>query len=155
MTKNARIIVRKSERILELYCPNGHVRVFPIVIGFSPEGDKEFEGDGRTPVGDFYVFTKNDQSKFHRSLGLSYPRVADAKRGLENGVISRADHDDIVAAHKERRKPPQYTPLGGEIYIHGGGTDRDSTRGCIGLEDLDIEEIFEAVEVGATVTILP
>ena len=149
------IIVRKSEKVLELHHPDREVKRYPIVIGFAPEGDKEQEGDGRTPVGGFYVFTKNAQSNFHRSLGLSYPRVSDAERGLAEKLISPAEYQQIVDAHREGRKPPQYTALGGEIYIHGGGTDRQSTRGCVGLNDSDIEEVFDAVEVGAAVTILP
>ena len=149
------IIVRKSEKVLELHHPDLEVKKYPIVIGFSPDGDKELEGDGRTPVGEFYVFTKNAKSNFHRSLGLSYPRISDAERGLAAGLISGDEYEEIIAAHSEGRKPPQYTSLGGEIYIHGGGTDRDSTRGCVGLEDSDIEEVFNAVEIGSTVRILP
>jgi len=155
VTQNTFIIVRKSEKVLELRSSGGGFKRYSVVIGFSPDGDKEVEGDGRTPVGEFYVFTKNGKSQFHRSLGLSYPRVNDARRGLAGAMISEAEHDEIIAAHNDRRKPPQYTALGGEIYIHGGGTDRDSTRGCIGLNDADIEEVFDAVEVGATVVILP
>ena len=51
--------------------------------------------------------------------------------------------------------PPQRTRLGGEIYIHGGGTDGDWTRGCIAMADRDIEEIFEAIAVGTPVRIEP
>ena len=149
------IIVRKSAKLLEFHRHDGSVAVFPIVIGFSPVGDKEAEGDGRTPEGEFYVFTKNHQSRFHRSLGLSYPRPIDAERGLANEMITREEYDEIIAAHRERRKPPQNTGLGGEIYIHGGGIDRESTRGCIGLEDREIEEIFAEAEVGMRVTVLP
>lgn len=149
------IVVRKAERVLELHLTDGSVEKFPIVLGFSPDGDKQIEGDGRTPVGEFYIFTKNDKSKFHLSLGLSYPRVEDAERGRECGLITVDEYDEIIAAHRDRTRPPQKTSLGGEIYIHGGGIERESTRGCIGLRDKDIEKIFAAIDVGGKVTILP
>jgi murein L,D-transpeptidase YafK len=149
------IVVRKAERVLELHLSGGSVARYPIVLGFSPDGDKEIEGDGRTPVGEFYIFTKNDKSRFHLSLGLSYPRIVDAERGLACGLITVDEYDEIIAAHRSGRKPPQKTSLGGEIYIHGGGIERESTRGCIGLRDEDIEKLFAAIDVGAKVTILP
>ncbi len=51
--------------------------------------------------------------------------------------------------------PPQKTALGGEIYIHGGGTERDWTWGCVALKNEEIEELFAAMPVGTKVTITP
>jgi murein L,D-transpeptidase YafK len=124
------------------------------VLGFAPAGDKEHEGDGKTPLGEFYVFTKNEQSKFYLSLGLSYPSIDDAERGLRENLISREEHDSILQAIAEKRMPPQNTPLGGEIYIHGGGTERDWTWGCVALENEEMKELFDALPVGTRVTIV-
>ena len=49
--------------------------------------------------------------------------------------------------------PPQKTALGGEIYIHSGGTDGDWTEGCVALNDREMEELFELAEIGTRVTI--
>ena len=46
-------------------------------------------------------------------------------------------------------------PDSGEIYIHGGGTDGDWTRGCIGLNDDEMTELFEMTEIGTPVLVLP
>jgi lipoprotein-anchoring transpeptidase ErfK/SrfK len=51
--------------------------------------------------------------------------------------------------------PPQNTKLGGEIYIHGHGAGSDWTWGCVALENEDVKELYEAVSMGTTVTILP
>src|SRR5215207_1710518 len=117
-----RIIVRKNARTLELYDGKRLLKTYTVVLGFAAVGDKEKEGDGKTPEGDFYVFTRNSQSKFHLSLGLSYPSISDAKRGLRDGTITPKEHDAIVSAIEKKEMPPQNTALGGEIYIHGGGT---------------------------------
>lgn len=153
--ENPRLVVKKRERKLEVFDGEKLVKTYKIVLGFAPEGDKAEEGDGKTPLGEFYVFTKNDKSKFYLSLGLSYPSIEDAERGLKENLISEAEHDAIVQAVSEKRMPPQNTKLGGEIYIHGGGTEKDWTWGCMALKNEEMKEIFDAVPQGAKVTILP
>ena len=111
------------------------------------------EGDGRTPEGDFYIFAKNPESRFHLSLAVSYPSKKDAARGLAAGLINEAEYAEIVHADATGGRPPQKTGLGGEIYIHGGGIDGDWTEGCVALENNEIEEIFALIPIGTKVTI--
>lgn len=153
--KNPRIVVRKSGRKLELYSDTVLVKTYKVGLGLNPVSDKKREGDRCTPEGDFYIFTKNDKSAYYHSLGLSYPNVEDAERGLRDGLITRAQHDEIFDAIRRKRMPPQNTELGGQIYIHGNGAGSDWTWGCVALENEDIKELYEAVSVGTTVTILP
>lgn len=152
--ENPSITIRKSARVLEVYDGDKLVRTFDMVLGFSPDRDKEVEGDGRTPEGEFYVFTKNPESRFHLSLGLSYPAKDDASRGFAGGLISKEERDQIVKAIDERSMPPQKTRLGGEIYIHGGGTARDWTDGCIALENEEMTKLFAAIPPGTRVRIV-
>ncbi len=151
--KNAQIVIKKGERKLLLYDDGRLMRTYTIVLGFAPEGDKEKRDDGKTPEGEFYVAVKNPQSKFTLGLGLSYPNMEDAGRGLKTGLISQEQYDGIAAAISEKRMPPQDTPLGSEIYIHGGGTAKDWTWGCMALDDEEIGELYEAVPVGTKVVI--
>lgn len=150
-----RIVIRKVERKLEVFDGEKLVRTYKMVLGFRPNSDKQIESDGRTPEGEFYVFAKNPESKFHLSLGISYPGLEDAERGLNENLITREEYDEISAAIAEKRMPLQKTKLGGEIYIHGGGTANDWTDGCVALDDAEMTELFEAIPVGAKVTIMP
>jgi murein L,D-transpeptidase YafK len=151
----ARIIIHKKRRKLEVFDGKTLVKTYEIALGKTPVGDKEIEGNGRTPEGKFYEFTKNDKSKFHLSLGLSYPNLEDAERGLSAGLITKAEYDAIAETIAEKKMPPQTTKLGGEIYIHGGGTDGDWTQGCVALADDDIKKLFDSIPVGTPVRILP
>ena len=153
--KNSLIVVIKSKRRLELYSDGALVRTYKVGLGLNPIPDKVRQGDRATPEGDFYVFTKNDKSAFYLSLGISYPNIEDAERGLREKMISRAQHDAIVQAIKRKATPPQNTGLGGDIYIHGNGASSDWTWGCVALENDDMKELFEAVVVGTKVTIRP
>jgi murein L,D-transpeptidase YafK len=151
-----RIVVKKGERRLYLYeGPERLVKTYRIALGAQPAGPKTEEGDGATPEGEYYVTHGNPKSKFHLSLGLSYPNVADADRGAARGVITSAEQQTIAAAIRQHERPPQHTRLGGDVFVHGGGTTSDWTAGCIALADEDIDELFTRVPVRTRVTILP
>lgn len=153
--ENPRLVVRKKARKLEVFDGEKLVKSYTIVLGFTPAGDKETEGDGKTPEGEFFIFTKNASSRFFLSLGVSYPSIDDAARGLKENLISRDEHDTILDAVKNKQMPPQKTKLGGEIYIHGGGTITDWTDGCVALRNEEIKELFDAIPVGTSVRIEP
>ena len=72
-----RIIVEKSARRMVLVQADEKVREYHIALGFSPQGDKVRQGDGRTPEGVFRIDRRNDQSAYHLSLGLDYPQPED------------------------------------------------------------------------------
>jgi murein L,D-transpeptidase YafK len=148
-----RIVVYKTDRKLEFYSDQELLRTYRVGLGFSPVADKVREGDGATPEGEFYVFVKNNKSAYYLSLGVSYPNIEDAERGLRDRLISKSQHDVIVDAIRNKKAPPQYTKLGGLIYIHGNGASRDWTWGCVALENDDIKELYDAVSVGTPVTI--
>ena len=150
-----RIVVYKKDRKLELYSDQTLLRTYRVGLGFSPVADKQREGDGATPEGDFYIFVKNNKSAYYLSLGVSYPNTEDAERGLRDGLITKPQRDAIVEANRNKTAPPQYTKLGGLIYIHGHGAKSDWTWGCVALENDDIKELYDAVSVGTPVTIKP
>ena len=149
------IVVYKKDRKLELYSDKTLLRTYRIGLGFNPVADKQREGDGATPEGNFYVFVKNNKSAYYLSLGISYPNAEDAERGLRDGLITKAQRDAIVEAIRKKTAPPQYTKLGRLIYIHGHGAKSDWTWGCVALENEQMKELFDAVSVGTPVTIKP
>lgn len=150
-----RIEVFKSARQLRYYDASGAVRERAVALGSNPGPPKEREGDGATPEGEYFVCAKNPQSKYFLSLGLSYPGPRDAERGRAAGIISEAERAEIGRAHAESRPPPWKTALGGEIFIHGGGTGTDWTQGCVALDNADMAELYALIEVGTPVIIRP
>ena len=154
--KNPRIVVKKAKRALEVFDGDKLIKTYRMALGFAPTGDKEKQGDGKTPEGEFYIFTKNNQSKFYLSLGVSYPNSEDAKRGLDAKIITKNQYDQIVKAQNAKKAPPQNTRLGGEIYIHGGGASgEDWTWGCVALDNKNVKELFDRIPVGTMVKIEP
>ncbi len=133
------ILIEKSARRLTLFRGGEARRIYRIALGFAPAGDKQREGDGRTPEGRFTIDRRNPQSAYHLSLGISYPRPEDRARARLAG----------------------YSP-GGDIMIHGQPNARpddsllpgDWTAGCIAVSNAEMREIWAAVANGTTVEIL-
>lgn len=157
--KTFSIVIEKSRRLLHLYehLEQGErllVKTYRIALGSNPSGPKSRDGDGATPEGEYYITHRNPASRYYLSLGISYPNQSDARRGYAAGLITARELADIEATSERFEKPPQGTALGGEIFIHGGGTAGDWTAGCIALENGDITELFESLPLKTWVSIL-
>ena len=135
-----RILVNKGDRELFLLRDGWPVRMYPIALGFAPKGDKQRQGDGRTPEGVFRIDRRNDRSRFHLSLGIDYPQPDDVARARAGG----------------------YSP-GGDIFIHGQHrsvpdgqwVSADWTEGCIAIADAHMDVLWEVVPMGTPVEIRP
>lgn len=158
-TKSIRVY--KSRGILELLDGDQSVRRFTCITGSNP-GDKEREGDRRTPTGQFRVVYKNPKSQFFLSLGLDYPRIYDANRGLAHGLISHEVYRQLVRdiingdmTCEAVQNRVWKTPLGGEIFIHGDADARRGTAGCVALNNPDMLYLYHQIPLGTRVEILP
>lgn len=149
------ILIEKSARRLTLTDEGKIILSCRISLGKNPIGHKKREGDGRTPEGEYYVCTRNEQSKYHLALGLNYPNPTDADAALGLGEITPEQHAAIHTTHRIGKRPPWDTPLGGFIMIHGGGTDSDWTAGCIALDNNDIDALFALCSMNTKVRIIP
>jgi len=149
------IFVYKEKRRLYVMQSSVLVRDYPVGLGFCPRGDKEKEGDGRTPEGDFLICVKKPASRFIKSLGLNYPTKKHAERAFFAGFITPMEFRDILLAFENKSTPPWSTVLGGKIFIHAGGAHKDWTDGCIALYNSDMEELFQIALVGTPVSIRP
>ncbi len=131
-----------------------------ISIGrFGARQDKRV-GDGMTPLGEYRVISIKQSKRFHFFIGLDYPSVADANRGLENGIITPSQAKAIISAHAKGSLPPQNTSLGGHIGLHGVGMgDPDVharynwTQGCIAITNAQLDQLLPLVRVGTRVEI--
>ncbi len=151
-TMAVHLLICKRTRQLTVQLEDGRSVVLPCGLGRGV-GAKVERDDLRTPEGCFHICTRNPRSRFHRSLGLSYPLPADARRGLDHELIDRSQYEAILAAHARGARPPWDTALGGEIMIHGGLAAGETTRGCISLFDDHVQWLYRRVPLGCPVTI--
>ena len=142
--KADRVLVKKAERKLVLLKDGEIFRDYDIALGDSPMGHKQFEGDERTPEGSYTLDWRNSNSKFYRSIHISYP-----------------NSEDQQFANAKGRSP------GGMIMIHGQpnkSTDAvsawildqmDWTDGCIAVKNNEMDEIWAAIDNGTPIEIYP
>lgn len=132
------VVINKGDRRMYLLNNQTVLKSYDIGLGNQPIGHKQFEGDGKTPEGIYFVDRFNPRSQYHLSVGVSYPNP-----------------NDTAFANFMGRKP------GGDIFIHGRGPEgnakapkmRDWTAGCIAVKDEEIEEIFAMIRMGVPVVI--
>jgi hypothetical protein len=155
-----RLTVVKSERAMTAECRGGARIVYPIALA-RERGPKRRQGDQRMPEGDYRISGPPRTSRFHVFIPFDYPSRADADRGLADGLIDASTHASIARAHARRRMPPQDTPLGGALGIHGegprwrGDLKLNWTEGCIAVTDKAIEELARLVKPGTPLRIEP
>ncbi|MCD8212489.1 MAG: L,D-transpeptidase family protein [Campylobacter sp.] len=142
--KILKIRVYKSARTLEVLTDKGVAKSYKIALGKEPTGHKRFEGDMRTPEGNYTINDKNPNSAYHLNLGISYPNKDDIAYAKSMGKSAGGD----IKIHG---LPNKFSFLGDEIFFSFG----DWTHGCIAVRNSDIEELFEAVEIGTPIEILP
>ncbi|MGV8983474.1 L,D-transpeptidase family protein [Clostridium sp.] len=147
------IKVYKGLRTLELYGDDILIGRFKIALGGVAIGDKHKDGDKKTPEGKYYVCTRNEESKYTLFLGLSYPNIEDAKRGLQNGLIGELVFKEIETQIENGKRPDWTTSLGGSVGIHGGGSKGDWTFGCMAVSDDDIRIIWDYAKMNTPVEI--
>jgi murein L,D-transpeptidase YafK len=157
-----RIVVWKQRHVMQLTRGDQVLRQYRVSLGYSPFGRKEIRGDGRTPVGIYYIYEKRPSDRFRWFLALNYPDRDDADRAFDAGRISADTWADIWLADKFHSQPPWNTPLGGFVGLHGTGGDRwksrmrlvsDWTDGCVAVSDAAIDELYAIVPVGTEVEI--
>jgi lipoprotein-anchoring transpeptidase ErfK/SrfK len=158
---NVWIRVSKEDRRVYVYRGPKLVDVFEADMAYNAFADKKRNGSKkrpdhwRTPEGAFYVVHKNPDSRFYKAFVLNYPKVEDARRGLESGLISRSQYRAIKRAQERFQIPPMNTDLGGWIEIHGDGTGDATawTQGCVAVRNRVMDKLWDQVRVGTPVLV--
>ncbi|HEB80885.1 MAG TPA: L,D-transpeptidase, partial [Chromatiales bacterium] len=93
---------------------------FPdIAIGRGGAARLRLRNDNVTPLGTFRIAWINDHSVFHRFFGFDYPTPPYVWRAFDHDLIGPETVRRILWAVHHHRLPPQDTPLGGDLGIHG------------------------------------
>ena len=137
-----KILVEKGKRKLHLLVKGMAIRTYDIALGVVPVGDKEREGDQKTPEGVYRMDKRNPNSDYFLSIHISYP-----------------NNQERAAAKKSGVNP------GGQIMIHGQPNaptysaayygKEDWTNGCIAVSNSDMIDIWLMTPNNVPIEILP
>ncbi len=134
-SKNISILIDKSDYKLAVLHDTIIIKEYPVVFGGNSINDKLMQGDGCTPEGTFYIFSKYPHKSWSKFIWIDYPNNDSRKKH------NKAKQDGII---------PENASIGGEIGIHGVPKGMDKlidlksnwTLGCISLKNDDVNEIY-------------
>jgi murein L,D-transpeptidase YafK len=155
------LLVNTKSHDLHVMAGNRIVESFDhIAIGRRGASFDKQRGDDKTPLGEYRIGWINQSSQFHRFFGFTYPNLDVAKRAFDRGIIGGDTLRQIMDAHFEQSVPPQSTPLGGRIGIHGVGRGSasvhelfDWTHGCVALTNRQVDRLTQWIRRGTAVVI--
>src|SRR5208337_1314043 len=130
------IVVHKLSRKLIFYQGITPLKSYPIVLGNDPYNDKLCQGDACTPEGVYRVRAKYPHSRWDDFIWLDYPNTQNWLK---------------FARAKEAGRLPPDAQIGGDVGIHGTEdplrnlSGENWTKGCISLQNRDLEEIYPMV----------
>jgi len=124
-----KVIVDKGDRKLYLIKEGEAFRTFDIALGIRPVGDKEHEGDFKTPEGRYQLDTRNPNSEYFLSIHVSYPSGQDVREARSRGL----NPGGAIMIHGQPNSPTR-----SEAYYR----TQDWTNGCIALSNSDMIDIW-------------
>lgn len=137
-----KILVEKGKRKLHLLLDGVKFRSYDIALGVVPVGDKDREGDQKTPEGIYRMDKRNPDSDYFLSIHISYPNKLERQEARQSGVNP-----------------------GGQIMIHGQPNSpnysaayyrqEDWTNGCIAVSNSDMIDIWLMTPDNVPIEILP
>ncbi|MGI9220373.1 MAG: L,D-transpeptidase family protein [Woeseiaceae bacterium] len=137
-----KVIIEKGERVLYLMKEGEVFKKFKIALGIRPIGDKESEGDFRTPEGSYLLDRRNPNSDFFLSIHISYPNRDDARQAQAKGLSPGG----AIMIHGQPNLPTR-----SEAYYR----TQDWTNGCIAVSNSDMIDIWLMTKNNTPIEILP
>ncbi|MBT8078312.1 MAG: L,D-transpeptidase family protein [Gammaproteobacteria bacterium] len=137
-----KVVVEKGKRKLHLLRDGKPFRSFNIALGMAPQGDKEFEGDQKTPEGIYTLDARNPESDFFLSIRISYPSPRDRAQARARGL----DPGGQIMVHGQPNEP---------TYSEAYYASEDWTNGCIALSNSDMIDMWLMTPDGIPIEIRP
>ena len=137
-----KVLVEKGKRQLHLLKNGIPFRTFKIALGLAPEGDKEQEGDQKTPEGIYMLDARNPESDYFLSIHISYPNATDRAQARRLGV----NPGSAIMIHGQPNNP---------TFSQAFYAREDWTNGCIAVSNSDMIDIWLMTPDRVPIEIVP
>lgn len=149
--------VYKTKHRMHMLFEGKITKTYKVMLGRGGMDPKRQEGDNLVPEGKYILDFRNPESKFYKSIHISYPNEADLERAKREGVDpggdifihgmpnNLAELDDVLRELKMEGLA--------EFTIKGLFPRLDWTAGCVAVKDKEMEEIWQNVKEPTPITI--
>ena len=137
-----RVVVWKAARRMVLYRHGVEVRQYVIKLGLNPVGRKQYEGDYKTPEGQYQLVWRTATSRFFLAIHVDYPNRTDQ-------AYARQHHrsaGSLIMVHGL----PDPLKYPADYY-----RKTDWTDGCIALNNDDMLELWLLTQTHTPLEIRP
>lgn len=138
--------VYKSLHRMDILSAGKIIKSYKVMLGRGGKAPKQKANDNLVPEGQYEFDYKNINSKFHKSIHVSYPNDEDTRRAEDAGQNPGGD----IMIHG---LPNQPSPLLKFLKRLGLIKHIDWTAGCVALDDEEVDEIFDSIELHTPITI--
>lgn len=140
--ENIWLLIETAPHVLKVMEGDRNLEVFDrIAIGRRGASLFKERGDYKTPLGEYRIGWINENSRYHKFFGFTYPNRENAERAFAAGLIVLDTYRTILRASLRAYVPPQNTVLGGQIGIHG-----------LGRASLSVHQLFDWTQGGIAMT---
>lgn len=137
-----KVLVLKAQRKLFVIRNNQVLREMDIRLGLVPEGDKQTEGDFKTPEGQYVLDAKNADSDYFLAIHINYPSQRDRQEAAQQDSSPGGNIVIHGLPNELRRNPDYYASV-------------DWTDGCIALSNSDMVDLWRLTIPNTPIEILP
>lgn len=115
---------------------------FKVAFGANSKGHKQQEGDERTPEGTYAIDWKHPKSGYYQALHISYPNAQDLANAKAKGI----NPGGAIMIHGQKNGWGWIAPLT-QLF--------DWTNGCVALSNRDMDIVWNAVDTGTKINVVP
>lgn len=165
------LVVLKKKRELQLWEGKKLFKTYDMKLSISYNNPlfrakaKEREGDNQTPVGFYKISKKRKNTRFPKSLLISYPNWKDKHNARVRGIPADQIGGMILIHGNPYRVNKAVRDFAAKLGIEADTVESwardyfypyfDWTNGCVAVTDAEMDEIFELVKQGTPINMYP
>lgn len=144
------IKVFKSKHRMEMLFEGKVTKTYKVMLGRGGMEPKRKEGDNLVPEGKYELDYRNPESRFYKSIHITYPNAQDIERARREGVNPGYD----IFIHGMPNNLAEINDVLTDLNLEGIDDEImealfpriDWTAGCVAVKNDEMEEIWQNVK---------
>lgn len=149
--------VYKTKHRMQMLFEGKVTKTYKVMLGRGGMDPKRQEGDNLVPEGNYVLDWRNPESKFYKSIHITYPNAEDIERARREGVNPGGD----IFIHGMPNNVAEIDDVLRDMGLEGIDQETleimfpriDWTAGCVAVKNKEMEEIWQNVKEPTPITL--